>query len=210
MNAETDIGAGVYCIINKANNKKYVGSSIDIKKRWQQHKSDLRSGYHGNYHLQRAFDKYGEENFEFEVVAYMDADKALAFEDYLLKNYPTMFEYNIARDAAAPMRGREFSEEHRQKLSEANTGKHRTEETKRKIGKANSGENNYWFGKHHSETTREKMRKAKIGNKNQKHIDIPDEKIKEIRTLREQGYTYEKIAGVLGVSKNTVWRRLNL
>lgn len=59
---------GVYKIINKINGKVYIGSSKDISKRWCRHKADLRRNIHHSLHLQRAWNKYGEENFIFEII----------------------------------------------------------------------------------------------------------------------------------------------
>ena len=52
---------GIYSITNKLNNKRYIGQSIARIKR---HFRELRRGVHHCHHLQRAFDKYGEDNFE--------------------------------------------------------------------------------------------------------------------------------------------------
>lgn len=59
---------GVYKITNIANGKLYVGSSKDIEYRWRQHKDELNRGVHGNSHLQRAWNKYGENSFKFEII----------------------------------------------------------------------------------------------------------------------------------------------
>jgi predicted GIY-YIG superfamily endonuclease len=56
---------GVYIINNKLNGHNYIGSSINIKQRFAQHKSTLRHNTHRNQHLQNAWNKYGEENFDF-------------------------------------------------------------------------------------------------------------------------------------------------
>lgn len=59
----TDIG--VYCITNKVNNKKYIGSSKSIRKRKYGHFTLLKKNKHKNKHLQNAYNLYGKENFIF-------------------------------------------------------------------------------------------------------------------------------------------------
>ena len=74
---------GVYQIRNKLNNKVYIGSSKDIGTRWSEHKRDLRTGEHRNSHLQNAYNKYGPENFIFEVLELLDSeDKQYEREQY--------------------------------------------------------------------------------------------------------------------------------
>ncbi len=60
--------SGVYVIANLATDKIYVGSSVDVDGRWRIHLRHLRSGKHHSFHLQRAWDKYGETNFCFGVL----------------------------------------------------------------------------------------------------------------------------------------------
>lgn len=50
----------IYCIENVVNNKVYVGSSKQVKKRWRAHKNSLKYGNHHNVYLQRSWDKYGD------------------------------------------------------------------------------------------------------------------------------------------------------
>ena len=58
---------GIYKIECIANNKVYIGQSINIKRRLYDHKTRLRKGTHKNKHLQNAWNKYGEDNFTFET-----------------------------------------------------------------------------------------------------------------------------------------------
>ena len=60
--------SGVYKITNKVNDKFYIGSGYSIFSRWFNHTCDLKNGTHTNYKLQRAFDKYGFNNFTFEII----------------------------------------------------------------------------------------------------------------------------------------------
>ena len=59
---------GIYKIKNRITHKVYIGESVDIKRRWNQHKNDLRHGKHHSERLQRDWDKYGERAFKFKVV----------------------------------------------------------------------------------------------------------------------------------------------
>lgn len=59
---------GIYKIVNHKNNKIYIGyASISLGDRRDSHFACLRNGYHFNKDLQDDFNKYGEENFSFEV-----------------------------------------------------------------------------------------------------------------------------------------------
>ena len=64
----TKPNCGVYCVENIQTGKKYIGQSIDLRKRKLTHFSKLRRLSHPNHHLQNAWNKYGEENFIFEIV----------------------------------------------------------------------------------------------------------------------------------------------
>jgi group I intron endonuclease len=75
---------GVYQIKCIINNKIYIGSSMRIKERWSRHKSNLRRGYHSNKVLQRDWNNYGEENFEFSVLERCPIEKLHAYEQKYL------------------------------------------------------------------------------------------------------------------------------
>ena len=60
--------SGIYRIVNKVNGKYYIGSSIDIEKRYKRHINELRQGKHHSILLQRAYNKYGEVEFELEIL----------------------------------------------------------------------------------------------------------------------------------------------
>lgn len=63
---------GIYKIENKINNKKYIGQSINIEKRWKEHQYLLNLNKHHNYHLQNAWNKYKEESFIFNIIEECD------------------------------------------------------------------------------------------------------------------------------------------
>ena len=60
---------GIYQIINKNNEKRYIGSTSEsFRKRFNLHKHHLRNNKHKNSHLQYSWNKYGEDVFEFSIL----------------------------------------------------------------------------------------------------------------------------------------------
>jgi group I intron endonuclease len=53
---------GIYCIENILDNKKYIGFSSNINRRWIEHNYSLKNKK-DTRHLQNAWDIYGKENF---------------------------------------------------------------------------------------------------------------------------------------------------
>jgi group I intron endonuclease len=153
------MSSGIYWILNKITFKRYIGSAVNFNKRWNTHKCDLRSGRHHSGHLQNSWNKYGEENFIFEILqVWEDLDKLLKIEQIYLDLYKTCddrFGYNICPIAgnssgrivsketrekiSVAGKGRKFSKEHREKISEANRNRQCLDETKKKISDAHKG-----------------------------------------------------------------------
>ena len=59
---------GIYKITNLKNNLVYIGSSINISKRWSEHKIKLSENKHENPFLQAAWQEFGQECFKFEII----------------------------------------------------------------------------------------------------------------------------------------------
>lgn len=64
--------SGIYQIRCIPTGKIYVGSAVNLQKRWTQHRSALRHNRHGNKMLQNAWNKYGEYNFDFTLLEFVD------------------------------------------------------------------------------------------------------------------------------------------
>lgn len=90
---------GVYIIRNQINNKIYIGSSIvSFLKRLQHHNAMLNNKKHKNNYLQNSYNKYGEENFIFEILEICEKDDCLNKEQYWIdyyKSYNKTIGYNI-------------------------------------------------------------------------------------------------------------------
>lgn len=85
---------GVYCIENMLNKRKYIGISRDIKRRWSEHKTELKNHTHVNQYLQSAWDKYGKDNFKFYIVELCDENQLSNQECYYIKFYKTLSHEN--------------------------------------------------------------------------------------------------------------------
>jgi group I intron endonuclease len=96
--------SGVYTITNIINNKIYVGSStISVNTRLKQHKSQLKNNKHSNRILQNSYNKYGEENFIFEILEECLPEHCLGIEQYwmnMLDVCNRKYGYNINVNAS--------------------------------------------------------------------------------------------------------------
>jgi len=102
---------GVYRIRNKVNDKRYIGSSEDVEGRWNDHQNTLRVGSNSIV-LQRAWDKYGEENFVFEIEEEVKGNRKvlLAREQIFLdEGFELGILYNVARKAGGGNLGSEVN-----------------------------------------------------------------------------------------------------
>lgn len=72
--------SGVYAISNKVNGKTYVGSALSLRGRMLTHRSCLRRGTHDNTHLQRSWNRYGENSFRFDVLQTCSPDRLILCE----------------------------------------------------------------------------------------------------------------------------------
>lgn len=87
---------GIYKITNKINNKIYIGESLDIKRRWEEHINDLNNNNHHSYKLQNDWNTYGKDNFNFQVISMLDDSISNFIDKYILLIYESKYieEYN--------------------------------------------------------------------------------------------------------------------
>lgn len=159
---------GIYKIINKIDGKCYIGSSNNVKKRLYEHKRVLLKNKHHSILLQRAVNKHGIENFDFQLIEECDENMLIESEQKYFDEFKP--EYNIAKTAGS-QRGFHHSEETKEKLREARKNQVMrpcSEETKKKIGEANKD-------RIFSEDHRDKLSDAHKGKK------LSDEHIENIR-----------------------------
>ena len=90
---------GIYKIVNKINNKVYIGQSININKRIKEHfwKAQCEKDVSYNSVLHSAIRKYGKENFEWEIIEECDIEEIDEKEKYYIQFYNSLAPkgYNI-------------------------------------------------------------------------------------------------------------------
>lgn len=82
----------IYKITNKVNNKLYIGKTdlINPEDRWKEHLHDYKRRRCEKRPLYSAMNKYGVENFSFEVIeSNLTDDEACAREKYWIENLRT-------------------------------------------------------------------------------------------------------------------------
>lgn len=141
----------IYKIRNVVNGNYYIGSTVDSRKRFWAHRKALRQGIHDCAHLQRAWNKYGEDCFKFEIVEQL-ADKTALYpaeQRWLDAHFGAAYLYNSAAHADSPMR--DASAELRAKIA-AKTKWYCEQHGSPRLGHA------------HSDEAKERIRQAKLAN----------------------------------------------
>lgn len=95
--------SGIYTIENLTNGKKYIGQTKNINRRWREHLGCLKGNRHSNSHLQRAFNKYGEDNMSFSVIEMCKEDELDTKESDYIKLFDSMKSgYNLRAGGSRP------------------------------------------------------------------------------------------------------------
>lgn len=146
-----DSVCGIYAITCTPNGRVYIGSSVNISKRWKYHRFALRKGTHDNRHMQNAWNKYGEESFTFSIVLACNPCELIEREQSELNaQRDTGPVFNIGRVCGAEMRGRKHTPEARANMSAAQRGRVVSAECRAKLSEINKG-------KRHTPESRAKM-----------------------------------------------------
>src|SRR4030043_1535776 len=85
---------GIYQIRNLMHNTVYIGQSSDLNARRYKHFYDLQKGIHENSHLQRSFNKYGKDNFVFEIVILCEQNELDFYEQNLVSRTSNVYNVN--------------------------------------------------------------------------------------------------------------------
>lgn len=193
--AENKGKAGVYLFTNLTNLKSYVGSSVNLSRRFYLY-------YNLNHLLKqisslmcRALLKYGYSNFQLKILEYCNPKDVTKREQYYLDLLNP--EYNVLKTAGSSL------------------GRKHNLKTKAKISQALLGSNNPNFGREISKETRKKMAVAKLGRKLSEKTRAKISaargiivKILDLETNQETVFdSIRKAADSINSHKNTILRR---
>ena len=164
----------LYRITDALNNKVYIGQTVDNKKRWMQHKSYAKNPEKTGQYIHRAMNKYGVENFTFEIIATcLNQEDANEIESVLIVQYDSRNKENGYNLTVGGNHGG-HSEETKQKLREATLNQIATlghpaqgrvvSEEERELHRKDRLENPIEYTKE----LRKKMSEAHIGTKDTK------------------------------------------
>lgn len=224
-------GAGyIYAIRNRVNGHAYIGSTNGYKARWQTHRSTLRRKIHHSFVLQRAWDKYGEDAFEFKILLVCPSELRVFYETRLI----TLETYNVLRTPkesgvrggwthsaefkakmSALHKGKQLSEEHRAKLSDIATGRvydasFRARAKARQLGVTPSEQTRARLSAANKGRTVSLETRAKL-SKSSKHAGISKtvtalDKVKKVKLLVAAGLPASHAIKSIGLSTATYYK----
>lgn len=146
---------GIYAIVNTVSGRRYVGSSTDLSRRWNEHVSELNRSRHLNKQLQRSWNKHGAQAFAFVLLeevfdpqrliereqAHIEAT-AEAYNTCVAGRPPAHKGRRWTGQALANIQAAARSDEKRARMRETHLGKTRgphSDETRQKISAAQKG-----------------------------------------------------------------------
>lgn len=149
--------SGVYAITSPSG-AQYVGSAVNVRRRWADHRASLARGDHHNRRLQRAWTKYGPQGFEFRQLLVCDKAMLVTYEQAAI--YALQPEYSALKLAYSHL-GAKRSAESCQRIAAANRLKRHSDETKERLSRMKLGKKLPPL----SDETRAKIASANLGAK---------------------------------------------
>lgn len=180
---------GIYQIKNLINGKLYIGSAKDFHIRTLKHLNFLKHNKHHCKHLQAAWNKYGENNFKFELIERCEKEMLINREQYWIDKLNPA--YNVALNAGNTL-GTKRTIEQKLNISASQKGIKRSEKARYNMAQCK-------IGYRHSSQAIANMKEAQRNISPWPHPDGRKCKctecvntIKEERRTRNRKYYHEK------------------
>ncbi len=172
--------SGIYMIRNQKTGHKYIGQNVNLKYRIRRHRQQLMDNVHINDYMQKHHNKYGAENFSFEIIEACEIENLDSREVYWIEYYDSMNRkkgYNLE--------------------SGGNPQKVLSEETKEKKKR---GKNNPMYGKKWNEKQRINITLANRANSKK----LTESDVAEIKRKIANGSTQKQVAEEYNLHISTV------
>lgn len=223
--------SGIYQIQNDVSGKRYIGSAVCIRQRWNEHKSMLRRGKHHCQHLQNSWNKNNPKDFTFSILFLCPTEHLIELEQHFIDTLKP--EFNACRTAGNTS-GRKHSEETKEKIRKKAIGRKfpdRSEEYRQKLSAAHKGRSKpthviQALQKGRSKQTYTDARKAKVSKslresyenglrsrkKNSDHRNkisktlsrLTENDVREIRSLSAEGVTGVELSKRYKTPRSTI------
>lgn len=194
---------GIYCILNKSNNKKYYGLSRNVLKRVKQHRTQLIKKTHYNKYLQAA---YVDSLFCAILVQQCSPENLKMFEMFWIskeQTYKREHGYNLTlggEDLGS------LTEEAKEKKRLNRTGKSSSLKGKKqskewidaRTAKSRGKKRNYSL--EHIQAIKEAMKKRKGTRKNGKFVIVTDINTDEVQKFNSK----REVEDFLGLKRDTL------
>lgn len=170
------MNSGIYALVNRRNEKMYIGRSIDLHKRKTTHLWNLKNNRHPNIHLQRAWNN--GDRFDFIVIEECPEEKCNEREIYWISHFDTFKNgYNQCEGGEATV-GYHFTEEAKRKISQKSKGRKCSKEEieQRKQTLKEHLENDAEFAKAYKERLRQAAFNRRFGHWNEGTHHTEEEK----------------------------------
>lgn len=214
----------IYILQNKINLKVYVGKTHDPEGRYKAHLYTANGNtIYNKYLIHKAINKYGKDNFSFQIIEeYENEQESLDAECFWIEffqsdvnRFGNEYGYNLTAGGDG-ISGLKHSQEAKDKVSKANTGRIFSQKTREQMRKSHTGKPSSMLG--HQQTDNQKRLQSQMvsGEKNyfyDKHFSgeqnpystLTEKQVVEIiGFLKKKTYKQNMIAKMYGVTPSTI------
>lgn len=149
--------SGIYIL--KFKDIIYVGSSINLYRRLNDHFNHLKRNCHRNKHLQNCYNKYTDSMFDWEIIEFCEISLLKEKEDFYIEKFDSFNKgFNQSKNSISCL-GYKHTEEAKKIMSLKKKGTIQSKETIEKRKQS-------LIGKKRTIEQKEKCRNSKLGDKN--------------------------------------------